>query len=385
MVLVPCASAWTWPVHGPVLETFSFDPSHPYAAGQHRGIAVAADDGVPVLAPVAGVVTFAGTVPVNGKTLTLETSDGLAVSLTHLGSLEVERGAAIAEGARVGTAGASGTPEFGRPYVHLGVRQVSNDQGYLDPLQFLPAPPAPAAPAAAPAPAAASAPAAAPATPSPPTAAPAAAASAAAPAPATPPAAAAPAPQAGAPAAEPAPPVAEQGPASVAEPAAPVAAAASSGSPATGGITVVARASGTRGAVREVQRRSRVGVEATVSPPGSNRHSPVLRRSAAAGVPGRAVAGGPAGVRSARPVAAHVRPARRPRPAAPPTSPPPAVTAPRSVAAANHGAAAAGPPAPLGRLVAALAASGLTLLSLAGVGLVEVRRRCPRWRERLAT
>src|SRR6266550_7910364 len=87
MISVPCASAWTWPVDGPVLQTFSFDPAHPYAAGQHRGIAIGADGGTPVLAPAAGVVTFAGTVPSSGKTVTIQTDGGLAVTLTHLGSI----------------------------------------------------------------------------------------------------------------------------------------------------------------------------------------------------------------------------------------------------------------------------------------------------------
>ena len=32
---VPSAQAWTWPVVGPVLQGFSFDPAHPYAAGHH--------------------------------------------------------------------------------------------------------------------------------------------------------------------------------------------------------------------------------------------------------------------------------------------------------------------------------------------------------------
>jgi hypothetical protein len=151
LLFVPAAGGWTWPVQGPVLQTFSFDPAHPYAAGQHRGIAIGAGDGATVLAPASGVVSFAGTVPTNGKTLTIETPSGLAVSLTHLGSIEVARNATVDEGAAVGTVGPSGTPEFDVPYVHLGIRDAANDQGYLDPLAFLPvlAPPA-AAPTPAP-------------------------------------------------------------------------------------------------------------------------------------------------------------------------------------------------------------------------------------------
>ena len=37
-VLAPAARAWTWPVDGAVLQPFVFDRSHPYAAGQHRGV-----------------------------------------------------------------------------------------------------------------------------------------------------------------------------------------------------------------------------------------------------------------------------------------------------------------------------------------------------------
>ncbi len=151
LLFVPAAAGWTWPVQGPVLQTFSFDPAHPYGAGQHRGIAIGAGDGAPVLAPASGVVSFAGTVPTNGKTLTIQTPSGLAVSLTHLGSIDVARNASVDEGTTVGTIGLSGTPEFDVPYVHLGIRDAANDQGYLDPLAFLPvlAPPA-AVPAPAP-------------------------------------------------------------------------------------------------------------------------------------------------------------------------------------------------------------------------------------------
>ena len=164
--VVPCVAAWTWPVQGPVLQTFSFDPAHPYAAGEHRGIAIGAASGAPVVAPAAGTVTFAGTVPTNGKSVTIVTPAGLAVSLTHLGSITVAQNATVAEGDVIGSVGPSGTPELDVPYVHLGIRQASNDQGYLDPLGFLPplAPPA-SQPEPSPAPAPAPAPAVPPAAP----------------------------------------------------------------------------------------------------------------------------------------------------------------------------------------------------------------------------
>jgi Peptidase family M23 len=131
------ASAWTWPVDGPVLQPFLLGDD-PYAADQHRGVDIAAPTGAPVRAPAAGTVTFAGAVPRAGRTVTIETADGLAVTLVHLGSLGVARGAAVLEGDVVAAVGQSGETEHARPYVHLGIRQAVDPNGYLDPLSFLP-------------------------------------------------------------------------------------------------------------------------------------------------------------------------------------------------------------------------------------------------------
>jgi murein DD-endopeptidase MepM/ murein hydrolase activator NlpD len=143
----PPALAWTWPVDGPVLQPFSLGDD-PYAAGQHRGVDVAAPAGSPVLAPAAGTVSFAGTVPEGGRTVTVRTADGYAVTLVHLGAIAVRQDARVAEGAAVGTVGPSGEAEHARPYVHLGIRVADDPHGYLDPLGLLPAreltpPPAP--------------------------------------------------------------------------------------------------------------------------------------------------------------------------------------------------------------------------------------------------
>ena len=141
---VPAAHAWTWPVEGPVLQGYSYDAAHPYAGGQHRGIDIGASaTGIPVLAPATGTVTYAGSIGSNGKTLTIETADGLAVTLTHLGSIAVARDDAVTEGETIGTVGPTGTPEFDGPYVHLGIRLADDAHGYLDPLSLLPVAPAP--------------------------------------------------------------------------------------------------------------------------------------------------------------------------------------------------------------------------------------------------
>ena len=138
LILAPHAAAWSWPVDGAVLKPFVFDPAHPYAAGQHRGVDVAGVAGSDIRAPAGGAVSFAGSVPSSGKTVTIQTQDGYSVTLVHLGSIIVARGAVIAEGAPVGGIGPSGDPEWPEPYVHLGVRVTAEAQGYVDPLEFLP-------------------------------------------------------------------------------------------------------------------------------------------------------------------------------------------------------------------------------------------------------
>src|SRR5437773_546954 len=101
------ALAWAWPVDGPVLRLFVLGDD-PYLGGQHRGIDIGAPEGAPVRAPAGGTVSFAGTVPTGGKTITIRTSDGYAVTLLHLGAYPVARGADIGEGDVVGLVGASG-------------------------------------------------------------------------------------------------------------------------------------------------------------------------------------------------------------------------------------------------------------------------------------
>jgi hypothetical protein len=135
----PAAYAWSRPVQGPVLQAFVYDKAHPYASGQHRGVDLGAGSaGETVVAPAAGTVSFAGTVPTNGKSVTIETADGYSVTLTHLGSIGVVEGAAVAEQDAIGTVGPSGTPEVDGPYVHLGIRVTADPNGYVDPLGLLP-------------------------------------------------------------------------------------------------------------------------------------------------------------------------------------------------------------------------------------------------------
>src|ERR1043166_2952612 len=91
LVFTPPAAAWTWPADGPGGEKFKLGDD-PYAAGQHRGIDIAASTGAAVLSPISGIVSFAGAVPVSGRTLTIQTRDRYSATLTHLGAAAPPRG-----------------------------------------------------------------------------------------------------------------------------------------------------------------------------------------------------------------------------------------------------------------------------------------------------
>jgi len=92
-----------------------------YGTGQHRGIAIGAGGGAPVLAPASGVVSFAGTVPTSGKTLTIQTASGPRGE-PHPPRLDRRRAECEVSTRAPPSApsGPSGTPEFDVPYVHLG-------------------------------------------------------------------------------------------------------------------------------------------------------------------------------------------------------------------------------------------------------------------------
>jgi hypothetical protein len=131
LMQAPTAAGWSWPVDGPVLRPFVFGDD-PYAGGQHRGIDIGARPETPVKAASAGTVSFAGTVPSGGRTVTVQSAGGLSVTYLELGAIRVARGAEVVEGDPIGTVGPAA-------HVHLGVRITADPHGYLDPLRFLPA------------------------------------------------------------------------------------------------------------------------------------------------------------------------------------------------------------------------------------------------------
>ena len=147
LVPAPAAAAedWVWPVSGELITPYR-NGADPYAAGQHRGIDVAAPVGTPVAAATAGTVRFAGVAGSSGLTVSVRTADGrFDTSYLHLSRADVAEGHRVQRGERLGAVGTSGERSAAAPHLHFGVREAGSRHSYRNPLDLLPPPAAPPA------------------------------------------------------------------------------------------------------------------------------------------------------------------------------------------------------------------------------------------------
>jgi hypothetical protein len=121
-------AAWTPPVEGPVVGRFVVG-SDPFAAGQRRGVDLAAAPGARVVAPCSGAVAFAGSVPRFGLGVSLRCGALTATVLGLGGGLPHVR-ATVRRGQVIGRAGPGGR-------IRLGARVTRQRFGYRDPLRLL--------------------------------------------------------------------------------------------------------------------------------------------------------------------------------------------------------------------------------------------------------
>ena len=120
------AHGFRWPVEGRVSGRFGNRRTYVLPDGTdvpqtpHSGMDIAAPDGTPVLAPAAGVVTFAAPdLYLTGGTVLLDHGQGVSSNFLHLSRIDVRVGERIDAGQPIGAVGATGRASG--PHLHWGM------------------------------------------------------------------------------------------------------------------------------------------------------------------------------------------------------------------------------------------------------------------------
>jgi hypothetical protein len=124
------ASGWIRPADGAVQRGFELSVDR-YAAGQHRGVDLAAPDAARVLSACGGRVTFAGRVPHGGGTVSVRCGP-LVATYQQLGNVAVRRGQVVLPGERIG---AVRRRSGSRSHVYVSARAAATG-AYIDPLSL---------------------------------------------------------------------------------------------------------------------------------------------------------------------------------------------------------------------------------------------------------
>lgn len=129
---------FSWPLTGRISGVYGSQriyngtPKSP-----HSGLDVAAAQGTPVLAPAAGVVSFAKPdLYLTGGTILIDHGHGLSSSFLHLSELDVKPGQRVEKGQRIGLVGATGRATG--PHMHWGLNWFGvrlDPQLLVDPLK----------------------------------------------------------------------------------------------------------------------------------------------------------------------------------------------------------------------------------------------------------
>jgi murein DD-endopeptidase MepM/ murein hydrolase activator NlpD len=99
----------------------------------HSGMDIAANEGVPVLAPAKGTVIELGDFFFSGKLIYLDHGQGMISMFAHLSEIDVEIGQQIEKGQLIGKVGATG--RVTGPHLHWS---LGLNAAWIDPSLFLP-------------------------------------------------------------------------------------------------------------------------------------------------------------------------------------------------------------------------------------------------------
>lgn len=107
-----------WPVSAPIISGFGmrFQGARPDI---HRGVDLNVPTGTPVVAMADGRVRFAGVQRGFGNVVWIDHPSGILTIYAHLSAIEVQAGARVSTGERIGLSGATGNATT--PHLHFEV------------------------------------------------------------------------------------------------------------------------------------------------------------------------------------------------------------------------------------------------------------------------
>ena len=125
-----------WPValDGPKRISSAYGEIRP-GHDAHTGVDIPAPLGTPVLALVAGVVSFSGAHGNYGNMLVVDHGNGVQTAYAHLAKRAAGAAQAVRKGQVIGAVGKSGNATG--PHLHFEVRRNGKR---VDPMRYLPAP-----------------------------------------------------------------------------------------------------------------------------------------------------------------------------------------------------------------------------------------------------